>query len=648
MEFWHFNQLFYNEYHFTINDLLARTSYLKRDEQEQLKRTYEFAKDKHKGQKRISGDEYIDHPLAVTIFLTTFNPDVKSLQVALLHDIYEDTNVSLNELRKNFGEEITSLVEILTKVRESNNMLNQTEEEKVNYIKRILLGTIKDFRIILIKLCDRLHNLITLKYLPIEAQHRIAKESLDVYAPVAAKLGIYNLKNPIEDLSFKYLYPKDYEKLKEDVGEKIDLRYNYINSYIGKIRTLLDKYELNYIIFGRAKNLYSIYKKIKNYDKTLETIYDLFGIRIMVDTIEECYDITKIILSKWPLKRGRFKDYIKDPKGNGYKSIHLTLEPDENKFIEVQIRTKQMNYENEYGLAAHWRYKGDIEDRDFDKKIVWIKQVIDWKKEYADKNEFIRNLNVNLFKDEITVLTPKGDLIDLPKGATPIDFAYTIHTVIGDHCKQAQVNGKIVPLNYELKNNDVVEIQTGKNISISKQWLKFAKTNYVKQKLRRSLNMPMKHIIKKDDDDLLKIVAIRFNNKEYEKFKLSTCCMPKVGDKVIVEKRENNLYVHKINCSNVKLNSKDIISDVELIYNKEPIINTKVVVDEREIKLKQILNGIAKMNLDIISLTTQYKHKKLHIHLDFYLSEDLRLFLIKLKKEKGINNLEVLNIHYWL
>ncbi|MDD3263780.1 MAG: RelA/SpoT family protein [Candidatus Nanoarchaeia archaeon] len=649
MEFWHYNEIFYNEYHFTLNDLLDRTSYLNKEEKKELERAYEFARNKHGNQKRVSGDEYIDHPLSVAIFLTSFNADLTTLQVALLHDVFEDTKTTLHEIKKEFNSEVEYLVEVLTKVKETNDLKDQIDAAKINYIKKILLGTIKDFRIILIKLCDRLHNLITLKYMDKETQKRIAKETLEVYAPIAAKLGIYNLKNPLEDLSFKYLYPEEYKDLKNQVGEKIEHRYNYVNQYIGKIRQLLDKYNYNYIIFGRAKNLYSIYNKIKNYGKSLENIYDLFGIRIMVDNIDECYEVTKIILSKWILKKGRYKDYIKDPKENGYKSIHLTLEPEEKKFIEVQIRTKQMNYENEYGLAAHWRYKGDEEDREFDKRVAWIKQVIDWKKEYADKNEFIRNLNVNLFKEEITVLTPKGDLIDLPKGSTPIDFAYTVHTSIGEHCKQSKVNGKIVPLNHELQNNDVVEIQVGKNINVSKQWLKFAKTNYVRQKVRRSLNMPMKHMIKKDEDEnKLKILKISINNIEYDNFKLSTCCMPKIGDKVIAI-LENNIYtIHKYNCSNINLNQNNLIKDVKLIYNHESIINVKVVVNEKEIKLKQILNGIAKMNLDIISLSTQYKHNKLHIKLDFMLSDNLKDFLIKLKKEKGVNNLEVLNIDYWL
>ena len=639
----HYNKIYYEEFSFSINDLFRFADYLSNSEKTKVMEAYEFARDSHKGQKRESDEEYVTHPLSVAIFLSTFNADYKAIIAALLHDVLEDTEITPEQISEKFGEEVLYMVESLTKVSDSKTALGNGPS--IENFKKMLLGTVRDFRIVLIKLCDRLHNLITLKYLPREKQERIARETLSIYSPLAAKLGVYRLKDPLEDLSFKYLYPDDFQRLKKSINLKREKRIEAINKYIKKIEMMIAKYKIEAIVFGRVKSLYSTYKKLKNFDKNLDDVYDLFGIRVITNNVSDVYNITKIILSKWPLKKGRFKDYIKDPKASGYKSIHVTLEPEENMFVEVQIRTRQMDYENEYGIAAHWRYKGAEENKEFDKKIAWLKQVIDWKNEYSDKNEYVRNLKVNLFEDEVLVLTPKGEIISLPKGSTPIDFAYHIHTIIGDHCRQAKVNGKIVPLSYELKNNDIVEIITSREISASRQWLTFAKSNHAKQKIRRTLNLPLKkrkhEEIEESEMDLVKGVIIE--GKLFESFRLAGCCLPEVHDDVIAVEKNNEFVLHKSNCPNL-FSSKDIKPlKAKFILRDDLYIKVRAVIDERTLKLKQILNAIAKMNLNIIHIKTYYKHNKLQLHLDFEPNEKLNEFLTNFKKQKGVYNLDIIN-----
>lgn len=454
------------------------------DEIDVLKRAFEFAKKAHTGQKRASGEEYFTHPVSVAMILIDLGMDYTSVAASFLHDVIEDTPVSEGDIEKEFGSEILELVEGVTKLDKIE--FKSREEAQAENFKKIFVSMAKDIRVIIIKLADRLHNMRSLNYLSPERQQRIAHETLDIYAPLAGRLGISQIKCELEDLCLKYIDPDAYEFLSVNIHSKLAERQQFVEYAVGELKAILEESNIKGEVFGRPKHFYSIYKKMKRQGKTLDQIYDLTAVRVIVDTVDECYELLGKIHKKWKPIPGRIKDYIAMPKENMYQSLHTTVVTDIGRIFEIQIRTKEMNRTAEFGIAAHWKYKENKEGADsFDKRLSWIREVMEWQGGLNNSTEFIESLKGDVYNSEVLVFTPKGEVIALVKDATPIDFAYRIHTEVGNKCVGAKVNGKIVPLNTTLCVGDVVEIITSKlSKGPSWDWLRVAKSSGAKAKIK--------------------------------------------------------------------------------------------------------------------------------------------------------------------
>ncbi|NLH39907.1 MAG: bifunctional (p)ppGpp synthetase/guanosine-3',5'-bis(diphosphate) 3'-pyrophosphohydrolase [Elusimicrobia bacterium] len=451
-----------------------------------LELAYDFAKKAHGEQKRASGEMYFVHVYEVAVILCNLRMDINTVCAGLLHDVLEDTQVTPDILKKEFGDEICNLVDGVTKI-DGLHFSSKDEEQAQNW-RKMIIATAKDVRVIIIKLADRLHNMRTLEYLSNEKQKDIAYETLTLYAPIAHRLGIFNIKNELEDLSFKYLYPEDYKKLKLQVDNSYAKREEILKVFSDKIHDILKKSGVEYRILYRAKNLYSIYRKMQNQNKPFEEIQDTLGIRIITDTVLNCYAILGVIHSNFKPLSGSFTDYIAMPKSNLYQSLHTTVLSPGGEPIEIQIRTEDMHRISEYGIAAHWRYKhGNVVDGQLNDKLNWARQWIEWMNDIESPHEFMEMFKTELDVEEIFVFTPKGDVKALPKGSTPVDFAYSIHTDIGEHCFAARVNSKIEKLDYELKSGDVCEIITRKNMTPNKDWLNFVKSQRARSKIKKYL-----------------------------------------------------------------------------------------------------------------------------------------------------------------
>ena len=447
---------------------------------------YDYATKAHAGQKRSSGEPYSIHPLAVANILTDLGMDVDTIISGLLHDTIEDTGVTMAELEKKFGAEVAVMVDGVTKL--SRLSYKTKEEEQVENLRKMFLAMAKDIRVIIIKLADRLHNLRTLEYVDEEKQRDKAYETLEIYAPLAHRLGIFKIKWELEDISLRYIDPKGYYDLVEKVALKRREREAFIQQVIATLKEKLNDLTLTVEIEGRPKNFYSIYKKMYMQHKDFEQIYDLLAIRVLVNTVKDCYGVLGVAHTLWKPIPGRFKDYIAVPKPNMYQSLHTTVIGPEGEPFEIQIRTWEMHRTAEYGIAAHWKYKeGRRTSYEMDKKLSWLRQLLEWQNDSQDARDFMETLKIDLFTDEVFVFTPKGDVIDLPKGATPLDFAYNIHSAIGNRCIGAKANGKIVPLDYQLATGDIVEILTTQSSSHgpSRDWLKVVKTNQAKNKIKQ-------------------------------------------------------------------------------------------------------------------------------------------------------------------
>lgn len=458
-----------------------------------IKLAYEFAQKAHKGQKRKSGEPYIIHPLATAINLAKMGMDQPSIVAGLLHDVPEDTNYSLVEVEKEFGEEVARLVGGISKL---GIIKYRGMEKYAENLRKMFVSMAQDIRIILIKMADRIHNLKTLDALPVEKQKRIAQESLEIYAPIAHRLGMGQIKGELEDLSFPFVNPKDYKWMETEILPKIKLKMEYIQKIIEVIKKELIQQKIKTIsIHGRAKRLYSLYLKLQrpHYNGDVSKIYDLVAIRIILPNVEECYHVMGIIHKLWKPLPNRIKDYIAQPKPNGYQSLHSTVFCEEGKIVELQIRTRQMHEQAEYGIAAHWHYKENgkkpkkISEKGYTlpRKFQWVQDLVQWQKEIQDDQQYLKSLAIDFFKNRIFVLTPKGDVIDLPEDATPVDFAYHVHSWIGDHCAGSKINDQMSSLSATLKNGDVVEIITDKNRKgPSWDWLEFVKTSAAKSKIK--------------------------------------------------------------------------------------------------------------------------------------------------------------------
>ncbi len=456
------------------------------DQTARVRSAYEFAEKAHAGQKRSSGEPYSIHPLAVANILTDLGMDADTIISGLLHDTIEDTGVTKEEIEEKFGAEVAMLVDGVTKL--SRLSYKTKEEHQVENLRKMFLAMAKDIRVIIIKLADRLHNLRTLEYVDEESQRAKAYETLEIYSPLAHRLGIFKIKWELEDISLRYIDSKGYYDLVEKVSLKRREREAYIQQLIATLKEKLNEISIDFEIEGRPKNFYSIYKKMYMQHKDFEQIYDLLAIRVLVNTVKDCYGVLGVAHTLWKPIPGRFKDYIAVPKPNMYQSLHTTVIGPEGEPFEIQIRTWEMHRTAEYGIAAHWKYKeGSRTSYDMDKKLSWLRQLLEWQNESRDARDFMETLKIDLFTDEVFVFTPKGDVINLPKGATPLDFAYTIHSAVGNRCIGAKVSGKIVTLDYELETGDIVEILTTQSTSHgpSRDWLKIVKTNQARNKIKQ-------------------------------------------------------------------------------------------------------------------------------------------------------------------
>lgn len=486
----------------SLKELLnfRRTSF-SREQIDRISKAYEFAKKAHHGQKRKSGEEYFNHSVETAAMLLKMGLGSNTTVAALLHDVPEDTKTTLKEIEQEFGPEIAFIVDGVTKLGKIK-LRGDREEYYLDNLRKMFLAMAADIRVVLIKLADRLHNMRTLDSLPLEKQQRIARETMEIFAPIANRLGIGEIKGQLEDLAFKYLDRKNYDRVVKLEKEAYEERKLYVDRAIEELRKELNKEGIKVVdIHGRAKHYYSLYLKLKKHENDLGKIFDIVAIRIVVPTIADCYETLGIVHNKYRPLIGRIKDYISLPKPNGYRSIHTTIFGPEGKLLEIQIRTERMHDEAEFGIAAHWIYTEKKSWKDLilrrtpgkvivpEKDIGWIKQLQSWQKETGGRSdEFWSSLKIDFFKNHIFVFTPKGDVVDLPEKATPVDFAYKIHTEIGNRTTGAKVNGKMVSLSYDVKNGDVVEILLSKENKLpSRDWLKFVKTSFAKSKIKHAL-----------------------------------------------------------------------------------------------------------------------------------------------------------------
>ena len=504
-----------------------------------IEKAYVFSAQVHKGQLRLSGEPYLTHPMEVASLLTDLKLDVVSVATGLLHDTVEDTHTTLEAIEEFFGEEIASLVDGLTKI--SRISFHATEEKQAENFRKMILAMAKDIRVILIKLADRLHNMRTLNFLPPEKTVELAQETLDIYAPLANRLGIFWMKSELEDLSLLYLHPEIYHSLEENIASREKETEKYVQEVIEIIKSKLKDFDVKAETQGRTKHLFSIYRKMQLQNLDFDQIYDLVGFRIMVESVRGCYETLGTIHSLWKPIPGRFKDYIAMPKANMYQSLHTTVIGPGGKRIEVQIRTQEMHHIAEQGIAAHWRYKEgkNIEKKD-DEQFAWLRQLLEWQQDLKDPREFLDTVKIDLFPEEVYVFTPKGAVKQFPLGATPVDFAYSVHTEIGHHCVGARVNGKLVSLKYQLKNGDIIEIITSPQHKPSKDWMRFVKTSRAKTKIN--------HWIKSEERSKSIELGREICEKEFRKHGLNFSKLSKKEDmgRYLAElklKNEEELFV---------------------------------------------------------------------------------------------------------
>jgi len=470
-----------------INRFLEKFSKFDRPEADikKVKKALDFACKLHGGQKRVSNEPYIIHPILVAEILIDLNCDTDTVCAGLLHDTLEDTDIDVIKLEAEFGPQISQLVEGVTKLGKLNFI--STQEHQAENFRKMLVAIATDLRVVLVKLADRLHNMRTLHHLPVEKQKRIAQETLDIFAPLANRFGLNKAKNELEDLSFHYLESEKYKEVERLVMGDREYSEKKIKEIISKIETELKKSGIKAEIYGRPKHLYSIYRKMQR--QGTKELYDLLGIRIIVERERQCYEVMGIIHDLFRPIPGKFKDYIAIPKQNMYQSLHTAVVGPHGRPVEIQIRTQEMHQIAEYGIAAHWKYKeagkATRADDMYDEKLAWIRQLIEWQSELKDPEEYVDAVKLDFLSDEVFILTPKGDVIDIPRNSTPLDFAYKIHTDIGNKCTGAKVNGRIVPLNTTLKNGDIVEIITSKNAHPSLDWLNYVVTSSTKNKIRQ-------------------------------------------------------------------------------------------------------------------------------------------------------------------
>ncbi len=579
-----------------------------------ISKAYDFAQAAHSGQKRLSGEEYFHHVLNVAHILAELHMDSETIAAALLHDIIEDTRATKEQLKREFGSTVASIVEGVTK----KIALKTTPEDRAENIRKVLLASIKDIRVILVKLADRLHNMRTLKYLTQAQQREIAQETLEIYVPIAYKLGMYRMKSELEDLCLRFLEPGIYQELKARIAKKKEEREREVKKVVAVVKKLLDDNSIPAAVVGRAKNFYGIYKKMLAKKILFEEVRDLSAIRVITTNSDNCYRALNLIHSKWTPILNRFDDYITNPKPNMYQSLHTEILFD-SKPVEVQIRTLAMHHIAEEGIAAHWRYKGTERDRQFDRKVAWLKQILEWRSSESAK-DFVESLKVDMFRDEIYVLTPKGDPIHLPEKATPIDFAYAVHTEIGNKCKAAKVNGSIAPLDYELSPGDVVEIVTARDAKPSRQWLAIAKTGFAREKIRKALGISAEDVSKREGQALTAAeVAEKIDAKGIKASLLQVpkCCFLKYGEPAAGYKsRDGHVIIHHRNCENIKELPEGKLVELGWKEEKKRVSSLTIEIVDRIGIFADILNTLTTQMLRVESVNTKSTRNKLYLNFE--------------------------------
>ena len=471
-----------------FRDLLRKVrSYRPAEDQALVKRAYEFSEQHHKGQVRQSGEPYLVHPLEVAILLAEMRLDATAITAGLLHDAVEDTSVTVDEIKAEFGEQVAHIVEGVTKISKID--FASSEEAQAENVRKMVLAMMDDIRVVLIKLADRLHNMRTLKYLSEERQQKIARETLDIYAPIAHRLGMGKIRGELEDLAFQYVDPISYNQVKEAIESRRKEGEAFLAEVQKVIQQKLHENKIQARVEARIKRIYSIWQKLQRQRISVEQIYDMLALRIITQSESDCYAVLGIIHNQWRPVPGRIKDFIAIPRNNFYKSLHTTVISEKGHAFEVQIRTEEMHKMAEEGIAAHWKYKdGPVSARD-EQRLAWLRQVVEWQTDMKSSDEFLATLKIDLYPEEVYTFTPKGKIVVLPRDATPIDFAYTVHTEVGNTCVGAKVNGRIVPLRYKLRSGDIVEILTQPGHTPSRDWLQLAKSSRARQKIKHWMNV---------------------------------------------------------------------------------------------------------------------------------------------------------------
>ena len=515
-----------------------------------IRKAFDLAVLKHEGQKRASGEEYIIHPISVALYLSEMNVDREMIATGLLHDVVEDTDVTKEQVAAMFGESVANLVDGVTKISKLKTASNN--ERKAETIRKMLFAMILDMRVIIVKLADKIHNMSTLQFLPVEKQRRIAKETLEIYAPLAGKLGLGLIKNELENMVLKALKPNVFEQIEKYSKEKESEKLDIISQVSKKLNQKLERSNIKYSIKSRVKHYYSVYNKMKEYNKKIEDIFDLYGIRIITETVEDCYAVFGIVHSLFKPLPGRFKDYIANPKSNGYKSLHTTVMVGNRKALEIQIRTAEMDMMNEYGVAAHWLYKtgNTMSDQG---EFKWLESLKKVQQDELSPEDYYQTIRNDILREEIYVFSPKGDIFELPKGATALDFAYRVHTEVGHRCRGAKANGQIIPLHSPLKNGMFVEVITAKESLPKMEWISLVKTVDAKKKIRHFFSL-----IEKEKKDQLQENAKKqvkstptdiVREHEFTPKKISDKISSKTGDKIFIEMDgERNLLFTYAKC----------------------------------------------------------------------------------------------------
>jgi len=644
---------------FGIEELFQKQRY-NQEEKNFIRDAYLFALNAHRNQKRFSGEPFITHPLEVTKLLAEVGFDAVMIAAALLHDTVEDTGISLQEIKSRFGEEVANLVDGVTKIsRIKSENIKQRQAEN---IRKMLFSMVGDIRVILIKLADKLHNMRTLEYLDHSKAQRIARETLDIYAPLAGRLGMARIKAELEDLALKSLEPEFYEDLKNYIIQKKVGREEYIHTVENILRREFKEYGIEAQIQGRAKHFYSIYRKMKEKEKTFDEIFDLYAIRIITESVKECYEVLGIVHKLWMPVRDRFKDYIAVPKSNMYQSLHTTVVGPQGKPLEVQIRTDKMNIIAEEGIAAHWAYKeGKRNPGGIEKELTWLKKLKQWKEFMDNPTGFMEDLQKDLLQDEIYVFTPKGDVVELPVGSTPIDFAYKIHTEVGHHCIGAKVNGRIVPLRRSLHSGESVEILTSKNASPSREWLDVVRTSRARHKIRVFFSsLENKTEERKDEEKVQaqtkgtqtqatsrakrvrepiehKVYGVIAEGEKNVQMHLAQCCNPHPGDEITgYITRGKGITVHCVSCKNLKAirdyDKRKIAVEWEEKLNK--VYSLEIVAHDRSGLLMDISTAIANANANIVELHLKATHEgvvKASFRIQVKDEQQVRMFMKDIK-----------------